>query len=176
MSVYSVKGKGWRYDFTLVGTRHTKGWFKTKTAAKAAEATRKEELNNPKPEPEEIPIDMAFLDLANLRLDHIKAYNSIEHYRTQVYLTHRWCKKWGNLMCNEITPILVQEHLIERRGISAYTANKDLRYFRATINYGLKKKAITNNPTEGLDFFPVEKKVKYVPPLVLLCHISINFV
>ena len=59
---------------------------------------------------------------------------------------------------------MVQRHLLERRKISAYTANKDLRYFRATINYGLKKKYISSNPAEGLDFFPVEKKVQYVPP------------
>jgi hypothetical protein len=72
-------------------------------------------------------------------------------------------KKWGDLMCSEIIRQMVQQHLLERRKISAYTANKDLRYFRATINYGLKKKFISNNPAEGLDFFPVEKKVKYVP-------------
>ena len=34
MSVYLVKGKGWRYDFILEGTRHTEAWFKTKKAAK----------------------------------------------------------------------------------------------------------------------------------------------
>ena len=35
---------------------------------------------------------------------------------------------------------------------------------RATFNYGIQQKAhISNNPTEGLEFFPVEKKVKYVP-------------
>ena len=28
MSVYSVKGKGWRYDFTLKGIRYTEAWFK----------------------------------------------------------------------------------------------------------------------------------------------------
>jgi integrase len=68
-------------------------------------------------------------------------------------------------MCSEITPRMVERHLEERLIISAYTANKDLRYFRATINYGLKKELITNNPSEGLEFFPVEKKVKYVPPI-----------
>jgi hypothetical protein len=36
MSIYSVKGKGWRYDFTLEGTRHTKGWFKRKRDAQKA--------------------------------------------------------------------------------------------------------------------------------------------
>ena len=85
---------------------------------------------------------MAFLDLVNIRLDYVKAYNSDEHYRSYLYLGRRWIKKWGELMCREITPAMVQQHLIERRKISAYTANKDLRYLRATINYGLKKKYI----------------------------------
>lgn len=107
---------------------------------------------------------MDFLDLVNLRLDYVKAYNSEEHYRSYLYLGRRWVKKWGDLMCSEITPAMVQEHLLERRKISAYTANKDLRYFRATINYGVRKRFISNNPADGFNFFPVEKKVKYVPP------------
>lgn len=163
MSIYFVEGKGWRYEFEHKKVRYTKAGFKKKNEAKAAEAERRKELKNPSTIQTQ-PIDMAFLDLVNLRLDHVKAYNSEEHYRSYLYLGRRWVKKWGDLMCSEITPAMVQNHLLERRGISAYTANKDLRYFRATINHGLKKKYISNNPVEGLDFFPVEKKVKYVPP------------
>ena len=162
MSIYSVKGKGWRYDFTLEGIRHTEAWFKTKTEARQAEAKRREELKNPKPAPE-TPIDMVFLELINLRLDNVKAYNSNEHYRCYRYMARRWSKKWGDILCREITQPMVQKHLLQRRRISAYTANKDLRYLRASFNYGTHKKLISNNPTEGLDFFPVEKKVKYVP-------------
>ena len=33
MSVYFVKGKGWRFDFTLEGIRYTEAWFETKKAA-----------------------------------------------------------------------------------------------------------------------------------------------
>jgi integrase len=58
---------------------------------------------------------------------------------------------------------MVQDHLLERRKISAYTANKDLRYLSATFNFGVKKKYIDEDPTVGIDFFPVVKKVKYVP-------------
>jgi hypothetical protein len=65
MSVYFVKGKGWRYDFTLKGTRYTEAWFKTKTKAKQAEAEKRKELKNPHQYPE-MPTDMAFLDLVNL--------------------------------------------------------------------------------------------------------------
>ena len=69
MSVYSKKGKGWRYDFTLRGTRYTEAGFKTKTKAKRGEVKRKEELLNPKPVMEKTPIDMAFFDFINKRLD-----------------------------------------------------------------------------------------------------------
>ena len=162
MSVYSVKGKGWRYEFVYQGERYTKAWFKTKTEARLAEAKRREELKNPPPVPEE-PTDMAFLDLVNLRLDHVQAYNSDEHYRGYLYMARRWAKKWKELLCGEISQAMVQRHLSERRKISAFTANKDLRYLRATFNYGVRKKLISNNPTEGLDFYPVEKKIKFIP-------------
>ena len=164
MSVYSVKGKGWRYDFTLKGIRYTEAWFKTKTAARQAEAKQREEVKNPKPEPE-TPTDMAFLELVNLRLDHVKAYNSEEHYQSYLYLGRRWVARWKNLMCSEISQAMVQQHLFERRKISAYTANKDLRYLRATFNYAVKHSMIKLNPTEGLNFFPVEKNVKFVPTI-----------
>ena len=49
MSVYFVKGKGWRYDFTLNGTRHTEAWFKTKKEARKAEADRREDILSPIP-------------------------------------------------------------------------------------------------------------------------------
>jgi len=162
MSTYFVKGKGWRYDFTLKGARYTEAWFKTKTKAKAAEAAKRKELKKPKPIQEK-PIDMAFLDLVNLRLDHVNEHHSDEHYRTYKYLGKRWVGKWGDMNCSEITTDMVHQHLLERKKISAYTANKDLRYFRATINYGLENKLISNNPAEGLEFFAVDKKVKYIP-------------
>jgi hypothetical protein len=80
MSVYSVKGKGWRYDFTLKGERHTEAWFKTRKEAAQAEAKRKEELNTPRSIASEIPTDMAFLDLLNTRLDFIEAYKTRSYY------------------------------------------------------------------------------------------------
>ena len=167
MSVYFVKKKGWRYDFTLKGSRYTRGWYKRKQDARKAETVRREEILYPAPaiESAETQTDMAFLDLINLRLDYVKAYNSDEHYRAYLYLGRRWISEWGGMMCSEITIRMVQQYLLERRKISAYTANKDLRYFRAAINYGLKKKYISKNPAEGIDFFPVEKRIKYVPPI-----------
>jgi integrase len=47
--------------------------------------------------------------------------------------------------------------------ISSHTANKELRSLRAAFNFGKKKRWLSSNPAEGLDFLPVEKNVKYVP-------------
>jgi site-specific recombinase XerD len=166
MSVYSVKGKGWRYDFTLMGTRHTKGWFKTKKDAQAAETYRREELKNPLPQTlaAESVTDMAFLDLLNLRLDHVQSYNSPSHYRDVLYHCKRWAREWKDLSCSKVTARLIESHLKNRWRTSALVANKDLQYLRALFNYGVKKKLIPNNPTDGIDFFPIEKRKKYIPP------------
>jgi integrase len=162
MSAYFIKGRGWRYDFTLQGTRYTEAWFRTKAEARRAEAERREEISSEKKEIE-TPTDMVFLDLVNKRLDYVKAYDSEEHYRTHLYLARRWTRKWGALNCTDISEEMVQKHVLERSRISAYTANKDLRYLRATFNFGLKKRLLNMNPTEGVDFLPVEKKVRQVP-------------
>ena len=162
MSVYFKKGKRWRYDFTLKGTRYTEAWFETKTKAKGAEAEKRKESKNPLPV-SEMPTDMAFLDLVNLRLDHVKAYNSQSHYISYLYMGRRWVKLWGQLPGIDITTAMVQKHLIQRRKVSAYTANQDLKYLGATFNFGIEQKLISNNSTEGIKFFPVEKKVKHVP-------------
>jgi integrase len=171
MSVYFVKGKGkgWRYDFTLKGIRHTETWFKTKAKAKEAEAKQREKLKNPKmPTPaEQIPIDMDFLELVNKRLDHVKAYNSERHYTDHIYMAKRWIKEWGQLFCTEITPERIQNFLLNRlQKTSGYTANKDLRMLRALFNFAMHptREWMSFNPTRGIEFFPVEKRIKYVPP------------
>ncbi|MFZ5570927.1 MAG: tyrosine-type recombinase/integrase [Thermodesulfobacteriota bacterium] len=169
MSVFSVKGKSWRYDFVLSGMRYTQAGFKNKREARQAEATRREEIQNPKIQTEEpaIPTDMAFLDLVNHRLDYVKAYNSERHYSDHIYLAKRWIKQWGKCKCGDITPASIQEFLLKRfRKTSGYTANKDLRMLRALFNFAMHptREWMQRNPTRGIAFFPVEKKIKYVPP------------
>jgi len=163
MSVYFVKGKdkGWRYDFTLKGIRHTEAWFKTKKKAKEA---KKPKISTPT---EQILIDMGFLELINKRLDHVKAYNSERHYTDHIYLARRWVKEWEGLNCSDITTDMIQNFLLKRlRETSPFTANKELRYLRSLFNYGLHpvRNWITHNPTRGIEFFPVDKQIKYVPP------------
>lgn len=158
MGVYSIKRKGWRFEFTLNGIRYASAIYKTRAEARKAEAKRREEIEN-----QEIQTDMGFLDLINMRLDYVKSYNSIIHYQHYSYMARRWVKNWGNLQCSQITQQMVQKHILERNKVSAYAANKDIRYLRAVFNFGKKRRLTNVNSVDGIDFLPVEKKVKYVP-------------
>ena len=165
MSVYSIKGKGWRYDFTLKGERYTKAWFKTKTEARQAEANRRKEVLEPQKETQ-TPIDMGFLELVNRRLDHVEVCNSKQHYAEYRSRAKRWVQRWGHLKCSQIDPDMIEQFVWERRKVSAFTANRELRCLRATFNFALKKKkpCIKDNPTDGVKFLSEGKKSRYVPP------------
>ena len=95
MSVYFVKGKGWRYDFTLNGQRYTRAWFETKKQAREAERERSKGAIKDRNRPS-TPTDMDFLELVNRRLDYVKAYNSHHHYRDYLSMARRWTERWGN--------------------------------------------------------------------------------
>ena len=58
---------------------------------------------------------------------------------------------------------MIQEFVLERKKVSPNAANKDIRYLRATFNFGKKRKWIKDNPADGIDFFPIEKRIKYIP-------------
>jgi len=146
----------------MKGTRYTNAWFETKKEALKAEAERKEEITNPKP----VVIaqtDMGFLELVNKKLDHVKAYNSESHYRDFFYVARRWTKRWEKLTCSEISKDMVQNFILERSMVSACTANQDLRYLRSVFNFGKKRELVNVNPTQGIDFLPIKKTIKYVP-------------
>ena len=175
MSVYFDKQKKWwRYEFRYQKQRYTKAGFKTKKEATAAEAERRKELKEVKTVSvqtttiaTEIPTDMGFLELVNLRLDYLQAYESKKYYEDNLTSTKRWIKKWGKFNCKAITSQMVQDYMINlKNSVSAFTANKELRYLRATFNFGIKKpnEWISINPTLGISFFPIEKKKKRIPP------------
>jgi len=65
------------------------------TDARLAEANARRALQNPPAKPQ--PTAMGFLELLNKRLDHVKAYNTDQHYKDNVYHSTRWAKEWGSL-------------------------------------------------------------------------------
>lgn len=164
MSVYSNKTGTWRYDFTLNKERYTGSGFKTKREARKAEAARREEVLNPPAELATLtPTVTTFLDLVNLWLDHMKDHRSKSHFEECFYMARNWVKRWPGWVCDDFSKNDFLNFLRERRMVSAYTANKEIRYLRAVFNFGIGEKLVNENPTIGLEFFKVEKKVKKVP-------------
>jgi integrase len=110
---------------------------------------------------------MDFLELVNRRLDYIMEYCSEQHYLTHKSFAKRWCAYWGKKKCTELTVDMIQSFLLKRkRDVSPITANKELRLLRSLFNFGIKapRRWIETNPSSGIQFFPIEKTEKYVPP------------
>lgn len=162
MSVYSMKDKGWRYDFTLKGERFTGQWFKKKREARLAESERRKEVARlPGPQ---TPIDMDFLSLVNRWLDFLRDYRSEAHYKDCCYNARRWVERWSGLRCKQITQEAIEKFIRERkREGSAATANKEIRYLRAAFNFARKKQWIKYSPLDGIEFLPVDKPIRYTP-------------
>jgi integrase len=72
--------------------------------------------------------------------------------------------EWEKLNYSEISMDMVESYLFKREKVSACTANSDLRCLRALFNFGMNRKWIFTNPTNGIAFFPEEKQEQYVPP------------
>jgi hypothetical protein len=148
MSVYQVKGKGWRYDFWMKGVRYADQWFTTKKEGQAAEAKRREEILNPKPV-EETPTDMTFLELVNKRLDFVQVYKTESYYLDNKYLFKRLIKerKWGELEAGKITKGMIQKYILDRARESHYAANYDLRLLKALFNFGIENNSTLSHLT-----------------------------
>ena len=106
---------------------------------------------------------MLFSDLIAARLAYVEGYNSVYHHREYGYMSARWLAVWADLEADKITLEMVESFLLERKKKSALAANKDLRYLKATFNWGIKRGYCGKNPVRGLPFFPVAKRLKQVP-------------
>ncbi|MCK5680838.1 site-specific integrase [bacterium] len=160
------KKKTWKYDFVLKGKRTTKSGFKTKREANDAEAERRKEIlekKNAKSQ-EATQTDTTFLEMVNLRLDDIKIYCSEVHYKDHFYMARRWVAEWGDLLCAEIDSKMIKKFVISRAITSRSTANKEIRYLKATFNFAKEENLVNINPVDAVKFLSVEKQRKYMPP------------
>jgi integrase len=152
------------YDFVLKSERYTSNYHKTKAEAKRAEAQRREELKNPKPNRDEVTAtDMAFLELVNRRLDFIEVYRTPKYYRDNLRYMKAWIKVWGSLSCSEITRDSIKCRLMSKGKKYRCAANEELRLLRAVFNWGKKEDLVDVNPTDGIEFLPIEKRERYTP-------------
>jgi len=168
MSVYSVKGKGWRYDFTLKGTRYSGAWFKTKRKAKEAEEEKRKELKNPqeaekavKAEVEENQTDTVFSALANEYLDHARRKFADKTYKYKVYVYRKFLEFTGDVSIRGITIQIIEAYLRTRKTNINY--NRHRKDLCALFNWAYRRRVIGENPCHFLEKMPEEKFQRQIP-------------
>lgn len=120
---------------------------------------------------------MAFGELADKYLTWVTARNQSAAwvYEKKLFVK-KHLSKWFRIPADEITRIQIEEHLLERaEAVSSATGNKDLKFIRAIFSYGIQVGYIASDPTRGIKRFPVDEKIKYVPPMtdfIRLCDVA----
>lgn len=152
MSVLKCRNK-WQYDFWKDGTRYRKSGFRTKQAARTAEAEARKYVR---------PTTSDFAGLCKSRLQDVKLRRTDKYYKENEklldYLKALWKKK------KEVTRKDIENHLAKVAKESAYVANKDLRFIKALFNHGIDREWFFYNPAGRIKFYSVDKKQKYIPP------------
>ncbi len=139
-----------------------------KEGSSGCRGDKKKELTSPKEimtSSVTMKTDITFLTLVNKRLDHLQDYATEKYYEDVVYRAKKWVALWGTKFCEEISEEMIFMFLRNRKKVSANTANAEIRSLKATFNHGINKNLITFTPMNNIEFFPIEKRVKYVPPL-----------
>jgi len=184
------KGFRWYYKVSYNGRIHfSKCIYLSKAEAKRAEAELLSQLEERERNPNR-DTEIFLFDLINERLDYIKANNRAKHYSE----SHRYLKKilgyFGNVSLQEITKADVNRFLVsvatsqqnkkDKKGkpikTTNYPVNALLRVIKALFYYAIETYELNmRNPCKGIDFYPIEKRMKYIPSdeeltaLLLLC-------
>ena len=164
MSVYLVKGKGWRSDFTLNGKRYTMAWFTTKRQAKEAETLKRQELQNPpaaRPGAEKTTIDTGFSALANEYLDYAQRRFVERTYKYKVYVYRKFLAFAGNIPVSEITIPLIEAYIRTRSTNINY--NRHRKELCTLFTWAYRRRLMAENPCHFVEKMPEPKFQRVIP-------------
>jgi len=175
MSIYVrklAKGLRYWYKFDHNGvTYHSKAIYESKQEAKRAEGERLTTLKQPS--------KMTILELCNNRLDYIQAAKTDSYYKFTKQLLSPFAKKFGRMRVEDLSKRQVHDYLLDlskrlkKEDKDNYQVNKTIRALKAMFYYAVDTLEILDkNPIKGIKPYPVDKKLKYIPPdahLVIVC-------
>ena len=163
------RGARWFYKFDFNGEIYRSyAIYPTQAEARKAETAKYNEVEMTLNDTGLFDFDL--LELINQRLDYVKAAKSEKYYEeTKYYLTMLF-NELGDISVRSVSSARVLNLLIKfsveqkKKGFDNYSVNALLRASKALFNHGIRflKLSITN-PCIGIDFFPVKKKIKYIP-------------
>lgn len=162
------KGVRWFYSGQYLGQKYfSKAIYLSKKECKDAERNKITDLD----QQARNPVKTVFLvDLANERLDLIKATKSKAYYQD----TRRYFKiltdALGDLEVSQVKKSALVQILLDAgkelqvRDRGNYRVNAMIRTFKALFNHAIEFYDLPmKNPVKGIKFFPLDLKVKYIP-------------
>lgn len=163
-------GLRWFYKFNFkTVTYRSQCIYLTKGEAKKAERIEydrlDEELRNPNAQK-----TIWLKDVINERLDYVKIKKSHAYYRENIRCLKILINELGNIALAEVTKASIENLLLKKselqqeKGGDNYVVNGMLRSYKAMFGYIIAKHELTlKNPCDGIQFFRVTKKMKYIP-------------
>jgi integrase len=163
-----TKGVRWYFKFDYDGeTYHSKAEFLTKQEAAKAERTKREEVEYLKDKPNQ---DMTLLELINERLDYLQVAKTQKYYKDSKFYFKKLFLHFNDIPLKEIEKkelinFLVNESkTLKNVGKDNYAVNAMIRSYKALFSFGIKFYNVPiQNPCQGIDMFPIKKKIKYIP-------------
>lgn len=164
-------GTRWWYKFSFQGKiYHSHAIYLTKIEARKAEANRLSELDHQTRNPSQKPV-LSLIQIINERLDVIKIKKSEKYYNENKRHLSILLKQIGDVQIDEIQKadieklLLITSERLQEEGKDNYTVNAMIRCYRALFNYVINtyEDLDLKNPVRKIDFFSIEKKLKYIP-------------
>lgn len=107
--------------------------------------------------------------MCNERLSDLEARRTTKYKDENEKLIDNLKILWGNK--KEIERKDVKKYLNGVAKRSTWVANKELRFIRALFNFGKAEGLIDYNPTDGIQFYSVKRKIKYIPPYEVISKV-----
>src|SRR5512135_2563679 len=95
--------KGWRYQFQRSKKTYSRGWYKTKAEAKAAEQERIKEIEAQLKAPASEPTVITFSGIANEYLDYCNRKFTAKTYKFKQWVYRNFIYHMGDLPIHDLT-------------------------------------------------------------------------
>ena len=113
---------------------------------------------------------MTLRELMSSRLDELETKKSEGHYKINRAHYKKALAAWGDIDVREITKAMVNDFMIQeaklakKEKVTNYRVNAMLRSLKALFNFGIKVHDLDIKNPCMIDFFPIDKRLKYIPP------------
>ena len=162
------KGFRWYYKGQYQGVPYnSKAIYLTKGECARAEREMLRRLDEQIRQP---VCTMTLKELMSSRLDELETKKSAGHYKINRTYFKKALAAWGDVDVREITKAMVNDFMIQeaklakKEKVTNYRVNAMLRSLKALFNFGIKVHDLDIKNPCIIDFFPIDKRLKYIPP------------